>query len=187
MDFNILICLIKDKDYLSTAFKAITIKVASKEFKIEPYHLIKQCFRVKENRKHIICFTNLSMSKLNKQVLGVPFFLRNYVVFDMDNKRIGLYSKTKENLKRERKRKAQYPIDVSKYGNVTNVYGHLMAIGDKHDLTLTQLSKDDDASAESTIYILIGIDVLLLSIIAHFVWKKRFVFATREWYELLDI
>ena len=54
-----------------------------------------------------------------------------------------------------------------------------------HKLGLLYIKKEDDL--EYLVYVLLGVDVILLNIIITFLWRKRHVFVTCQWSELLEI
>jgi len=53
-----------------------------------------------------------------------------------------------------------------------------------HDYGIGFSTTQEDAAY--LIYVLFGIDTILLTVIISFLWKKRHVFATREWGEVLE-
>lgn len=62
---------------------------------------------------------------------------------------------------------------LSKFGGVIN--------------TLENMESETSDDIEYLIYILIGVDIILLTIIIAFLWKKRYVVATGDWQELLEV
>ena len=59
----------------------------------------------------------------------------------------------------------------------------MIGVGKNDDV---ERNKDSD-DAQYLIYVLLGVDCLLLSVIINFLWKKRYVVVTGNWGEILDV
>ena len=77
------------------------------------------------------------------------------------------------------------PLSVYKSENTQTLTETHMMIGvGKNDNPDRNKDADD---AQYLIYVLLGVDCLLLSVIINFLWKKRYVVVTGNWGEILDV
>lgn len=171
-------------------FPPISLSIHSKRYTIPSYYIVQNCEELEDYK--LLCKTFITESKNSYTVLGNSFFIRNYVVFDRDKSEIGFFPKNTGTLKNEvyrarndGKENTVYRIlegdedgksttaDLTKFGGLIS--------------TLDKLENGASEDIEYLIYILVGVDVILLTIIIAFLWKKRYVVATGEWQDLLEV
>lgn len=184
--------MIDNKVDLKNAFLPISFALNKKRYVIPSYYILKSCEEL-ENYQ-LLCKTFLTKSQTSFTVFSNSFFIRNYVVFDKENSKIGFFQKTIDTLKNEITR-------ARNKGKENTVYRRVLEDGgNSHENPIDKLGKFGGViktletleggatqDIEYLIYILVGVDVILLTIIIAFLWRKRYVVATGDWQDLLEV
>lgn len=179
----------RPKRYFPPNFLALD----KKRYEIPGYYVVESC-RELENYE-LLCNTFLRESKSSFTVLSNSFFIRNYVVFDKDKNEVGFFQKTIDTLKNEIYRARNNGTENTVYRRIledkksekeTIVADKLGKFGSVIS-TLETLESGTGDDIEYLIYILVGVDVILLTIIIAFLWRKRYVVATGDWQDLLEV
>lgn len=117
------------------------------------------------------------------------------MVFDKDKNEVGFFQKTIDTLKNEIYRARNNGTENTVYRRIledkksekeTIVADKLGKFGSVIS-TLETLESGTGDDIEYLIYILVGVDVILLTIIIAFLWRKRYVVATGDWQDLLEV
>jgi hypothetical protein len=168
-----------------------------------------------EDELEMVVYSNIAKAGKGPVIFGIPFFLSNYVVFDQENNQIGFYAKNEKNFEEGRQR-ANFLMDLdataqpksdlimSHKGSVDANKGVTYLNNEEWKNLLSKFDKEEDmhenthqmgivSNQEPTeeiqylIYILMGIDSILGCIIIAYIWRKRYVFSTGRWRDLLEV
>ena len=215
-------CMVKAKarQHITDFFPSLSVTINSSQFLIRSLDILNICFQVPKedlqtNEDYMLCMLNLGKANDAYQILGIPFFASNYVVFDRDRQEIGFFAKNEQNF-RDSKLRAEYysknqqevekellkVIDLRKPEGDTHKlelnFRHLTRVFEleldrnpllaQHNTSIPSiLFKDNPNDLQYLMYTLIGIDCILGSIIISYIWRKRYVFATGRYGDLLRV